>query len=29
MVELKKGKMKAVRWEGKPFSVSVKEVDIP
>jgi len=29
MVETKKGKMKAVRWEGKPFSVSVKEVDIP
>jgi threonine dehydrogenase-like Zn-dependent dehydrogenase len=29
MVELKKGKMNAVRWEGKPFSVSVREVDIP
>jgi len=29
MVETKKGKMKTVRWEGKPFSVSVKEVDIP
>ncbi|PMD44682.1 hypothetical protein L207DRAFT_579615 [Hyaloscypha variabilis F] len=26
MVETKKGKMKTVRWEGKPFSVSVKEV---
>jgi threonine dehydrogenase-like Zn-dependent dehydrogenase len=29
MVETKKGKMKTVRWEGKPFSVSAKEVDIP
>lgn len=29
MVELKKDKMKAVRWEGKDFSVSVKEVEIP
>jgi len=29
MAESKKGKMKAVKWEGKPFSVTVKEVDIP
>jgi threonine dehydrogenase-like Zn-dependent dehydrogenase len=29
MVVLKNGKMKAVRWEGKAFSVSVNEVDIP
>lgn len=29
MVELKKGKMKAVRWEGMDFSVSVKDVEIP
>jgi threonine dehydrogenase-like Zn-dependent dehydrogenase len=29
MVDIKKGKMKAVRWEGRPFSVSVKEIDIP
>lgn len=29
MSEVEQGKMKAVRWEGKPFSVSVKDVDIP
>jgi threonine dehydrogenase-like Zn-dependent dehydrogenase len=29
MAQMKTGKMKAVRWEGKPFSVSVKEIDIP
>lgn len=29
MAESKHQKMKAVRWEGKPFSVSVKEVPKP
>jgi len=29
MADNKTRKMKAVRWEGKPFSVSVEEVDIP
>jgi hypothetical protein len=29
MVEVKKGKMKAVRWEGKAFSISAKDVDTP
>lgn len=29
MVEHKKGKMKAVQWEGKNFSVSVNHINIP
>ena len=29
MTDIKNGKMKAVRWEGKLFSVSVEEIDIP
>ncbi|KAH8819315.1 putative S-glutathione dehydrogenase [Xylogone sp. PMI_703] len=29
MSEIKSGKMKAIQWEGKSFSVSVNEVDIP
>jgi len=27
--DVKKGKIKAVKWEGKPLSVAVKEVDTP
>jgi threonine dehydrogenase-like Zn-dependent dehydrogenase len=29
MADNQNRKMKAVRWEGKPFSVSVEEVDVP
>jgi hypothetical protein len=29
MAESKHGKMKAIRWEGKPYSMSVKEIEIP
>ncbi|TVY84418.1 S-(hydroxymethyl)glutathione dehydrogenase, partial [Lachnellula suecica] len=29
MSDIKSGKMKAVRWEGQPYSVSVESVDIP
>lgn len=29
MGSLKQEKMKAVQWEGKPFSVSINEVNIP